>query len=361
MNSTIDTAKKAKNILVIKLRALGDTVISTAFLAELRKQYPQARITFLGPSKWISVLKSNPDVDERLVWDGDLSFIPRTLQFFKLSQIIRKQNFDLVLALHAGGTATKFAKVANAKVKVVHNHDLQKPNEDSDLPIPNKGRVQPAIQRDLDVIRALGLHPSPNPATKLRLTEAEKTQARAMIAKMGARTPILALGLGASRPTKIWPMEYYFDLAKKWNQMQGGSVFAFFSENERPLWEKLKGNQNAPWLFPVCESDIRTMMALLQQCRFFVGNDSGPKHLAAALGLPTLTLFGPEHPLEWHPYDQTKHGYIFTDNLACRTISVNGQPAWCGLEVCTIENHKCLRDWRPEQVWPRLQKLLDLW
>jgi len=81
---------------------------------------------------------------------------------------------------------------------------------------------------------------------------------------------------------------------------------------------------------------------MLSQLAVFAGNDSGPRHLAVAVGTPTVTLFGPEHPFEWHPYPEDRHPRFFVDNLPCRRDAMPGMPAWCGLHDCVAEAHKCM-------------------
>jgi ADP-heptose:LPS heptosyltransferase len=88
--------------------------------------------------------------------------------------------------------------------------------------------------------------------------------------------------------------------------------------------------------------ELRLLTAMLAQCTVFLGNDSGPRHLAVSVGVPTVTLFGPEHPFEWHPYPLDRHPRFFIEPLECRRDGAPGMPAWCGLNVCVEQAHRCM-------------------
>jgi ADP-heptose:LPS heptosyltransferase len=349
--------RAVERILVIKLRALGDTILTTAALGELRKAYPQARITCLAPEIWASALHHHPAVDELWSFDTRLKGWKKLWASLKTLIQIRRNKFDLVLGLHVGGTAEFFCRWSGAPLRLAHNHDLLRPNRVSDRPIPNKGKVQPIIQRDLDVLRALGVQPTAEAKPTLALTHDERAWATRELEKLQAPGPYLALGLGASRSTKIWPADFFAELATRWCKETGGSALCFYGPNEVLMFQAIKDRAaaNATQIVGISRK-VRESMALMSTCRTFFGNDSGPKHMAAALKIPTVTIFGPEHPLEWHPYDVTQHKYFFIDNLSCRTISVNGQPAWCGLDVCVEQKHRCMHEITVDTVWPTVAR-----
>ena len=95
---------------------------------------------------------------------------------------------------------------------------------------------------------------------------------------------------------------------------------------------------------------VRRLACALSAVRCYVGNDSGPKHLAVAVGVPTFTFFGPEDPGEWHPYPRAAHPVFFRPGLDCRRED-NGR--WCGLEECNLQGaarHRCMEELDPLDV-----------
>src|SRR5690606_1924829 len=153
--------------------------------------------------------------------------------------------------------------------------------------------------------------------------------------------------------TKRWPIERFAELSSMWVKTTRGSVLVFSGPGEAPLLETFKNQwpELPPMIQEISELSVRELAALFKVCHLLVGNDAGPRHLAAAVGTPTITLIGPEHPLEWHPYPVTRHPYLFIDHLPCRKDALPGFPPWCGLEVCTVEEHQCMRRITVQEVF----------
>jgi heptosyltransferase-2 len=103
--------------------------------------------------------------------------------------------------------------------------------------------------------------------------------------------------------------------------------------------------------------DIRRLAATLSEGAVYAGNDSGPRHLAVAVGTPTVTIFGPEDPLEWHPYPLERHPILFVKGLACRRDAAPGAPPWCGIRVCVLEGHRCMTGITPAEVLAKCQEV----
>ncbi len=238
--------------------------------------------------------------------------------------------------------------MTGASLRSVHFHGHTDANRHSTVEIAGKGTVKPAIERDMDAVRALGVDVASGAAMpSIVLREDEKAAARAWLDRGKLPQPLLTIGLGASRPTKSWPVERYAALATAWHARTGGGIVALAGPDESSLLQLFveslgTGDRRPPVL---CESrlSVRQLAAVLACARVHVGNDSGPKHLAIAVGTRTVTLFGPEHPLEWHPYPADLHPFLFVEGLPCRRDAHPGMPPWCGLQVCTEEKHKCMR------------------
>ena len=100
----------------------------------------------------------------------------------------------------------------------------------------------------------------------------------------------------------------------------------------------------------VIEESLENLPTALSGSQYYIGNDTGIKHLCVALKIPTLTLFGPEPPLEWHPYNPDDHPYLYKEPLACRTVKTH----YCGLSSC--ESMVCLNEFTPIEVLKRFQQ-----
>jgi ADP-heptose:LPS heptosyltransferase len=272
---------------------------------------------------------------------------------------LRKEKFDIALNFHASTSSASLALGSGAKTRSIHFHGHHHKNRFSTVTVPGKGILKPIIERDMDTIRALGIHVPAGRLPSVYLQPLEVQKAKEYITRLGLRAPLLGISLGASRPSKQWPMERYANLAIQWCQKQNGSVLVFSGPNEVELTQlflshlddlltstienpsdraKVRNRISTPPCHP-----LRELAALLSQISVLACNDSGPKHLAIAVNTPTVTLFGPEDPFEWHPYPLGEHPYLFKDQLACRKDAHPGMPAWCGISHCTEQEHRCMR------------------
>jgi ADP-heptose:LPS heptosyltransferase len=349
----------SRKILAIKLRAMGDTVLMTAPLAELRAAYPGAEIHAVVHKPWTSILEGHPAVDQILAYERHAEPTARAKALARMAFKLRKERYDIVVNFHASPSSSMLAFATGAPIRSVHFHGHRDKNRYSTVTIPGKGSLKPVIERDMDAIRALGLHVPAGRLPHIALQPSETEDARARLGRMGLEGPVLGLGLGASRPTKSWAIDRFAALAVEWCKAKpAGSVLAVASPAEEPrvhAFLRAIDDLLSATIPDVAERSkvrariaaenhlsVRQLSAVLGSLSVLAGNDSGPRHLAVAVGTPTVTLFGPEHPFEWHPYPTAEHPYFFVDNLACRRDADPGMPAWCGLHECVAEQHKCL-------------------
>jgi heptosyltransferase-2 len=167
-------------------------------------------------------------------------------------------------------------------------------------------------------------------------------------------------------------MDRFAALAIEWVKKKQGSVLAFAGPNEEPLIHHfLSAIDDLLSSVPSAESriltrakilttyqlNLRALAGVLSQVSVSIGNDSGNKHLAISVGTPTITLFGPEDPYEWHPYSPDQHPYFFIESLPCRREGDPGMPPWCGLSECIEEEHRCMRLIGVEPVLKAAQKM----
>lgn len=344
-------------ILAIKLRSFGDTVIWSASLRALADSFPNAEIQVLVSQEWMPLLSEQPGIHQLHSYQRRSSPAGRAKSIARLGLQLRKQKFDCVLNFHASPSSSLISFATAAATRSIHFHGHKDKNRYSTVEIPNKGLTQSIVERDLDTIRALGVNiPRDHYRPEIAVSAIEKENARAKLASLGIKTPILAIALGASRPTKMWPIDRYGQVAEKFLSKTHGSVITLGTKSEMGLIEKFSH------ITPIKQHSfidlpLREIAAILSHCHLMIGNDSGPRHLAAAVGVRTITLIGPEHPLEWHPYDTQRHPYFYIENLQCRRDALPGLPSWCALTECTSEGHVCMVRISTDQV---VSKLLEM-
>lgn len=365
-----------KKILAIKLRELGDTVLMTAPLTALRRRYPSAEIHVLVQTPWASVLESNPSIDKIWTYDRHEDVAAKAKAVARVAIQLRRQGFDCVANFHASTSSSTIAFATGAPVRAIHFHGHKDKNRYSTVEIPGKGALKPIIERDMDVARALGVEIAPGRLPELTLRPQEFVQGEDLLDQMKLSAPILGMGLGASRPTKSWPLEKFAEAAVMWARQANGSVLALCGPTEGLIglrFESLVNERLGALDLPATERlaisqrivvradlPLRMVAAVLRSIAVFLGNDSGLRHMAVALGTPTVTLFGPEHPFEWHPYPTDAHPYHFIEGLECRRDADPGMPAWCGLHDCVVEKHKCMTGLAVPEVLQSCRKTAGL-
>lgn len=333
---------------------MGDTILLTSALENLVRTRPDCKIWALVPGAFAPVLEGNPHLQE--VWLSEEGL-------FALRKKAKQIGFDGILYLHSSRGFSLLPHFLATGKKFFHVHD--------DEAEKRFGGKPNALEWDAFAFQEYfgeSSRPGVMPAPKVFLSAEEKKQAEGFWAPWGLQgKQIVFLGLGASRATKRWTPENFARFAFLCKERAG--LFPAFcigpGEEEESfasyvidclrvsgLRPKLGMEEKGDFLhlsgFP-----LRKLMIALSTVKAYVGNDSGPKHLAAALGIPTYTIFGPEDPREWHPYSLTEHPLFFTHGLACRT---EDQGRWCGIPECVKEQHRCMTSIEADSVYATFAK-----
>jgi ADP-heptose:LPS heptosyltransferase len=279
--------------------------------------------------------------------------------WFSLLPKIRREKFDHFIHLHASGRAKFFGSLTGARRKHYHfqNSETEKAY----------GKHPHALEWDGFFFRTIFGERIrlPAPVPRIYLTEREKEEGRRFWGNVDA-AKVVFLGLGASRPTKRWLPEHFARLAEllKDRRELVPAIVVGPGEEEQKFAGQVIDQLRARGLRPIAGFNgdfihhaglsVRYLFKDLSSEKAYAANDSGPKHIAAALGIPTVTVFGPEDPVEWHPYDLSLHPIFFLPALSCR-LEDNGR--WCGIPVCdenAPEKHRCMRDIDPLDVFGKV-------
>ncbi len=295
--------KSIKKILVIKLRDIGDIVLSTPVLKVLDHNCATPEIIYVLKKEYENFKYLLPYVKEVITYDKNDPF-----DFFRLIFKLRKYNFDIAVNLHATWRSAFITFLSGAKLRLVHNHSGRDYFTSVPLGITESSQKS-IIERDLDTLNPLKLDPITEEMKKTRLILNED-----YTRYIGDEDVSLTVGfgIGAKRPNKMWPKERFIETGRKLSE-EGYNIAVFCSKAEKPLGEIIvSGIGEKAKLYSGL--DFLRLGFFLNKLRIFIGNDSGPRHIAAALGVKTITLFGPENPVEWHPYKE-EDGHIKISHL----------------------------------------------
>ena len=323
-------------ILIFKNRALGDAIISLGAVQYLRKNMPDVEIIYGVPS-WVYPLFSKLETSADKVVPINLKDFSSWLEMYGTLKSFAP---DIILELFQSGRGKKFCSlyqmVNSQTIYYGNNHHL----DDGTYKKSN-------IQRDMDGIK----NHLPEIPTDSYLNFCPTVSLKDSVNK----TNTIIFGIVATRETKLWPIKHYHELANILvKNIPGINIKIPVSGNtfDQRLKRDFLSLGNISQV-SFLETSLEELPEEIAAAKAYIGNDTGIKHLAIALGLSSFSFFGPEPPVEWHPYDQEKHPYFYIEGLECRTRDAH----FCGLSTC--ESMVCLNQITAESVYTKISSKLQ--
>lgn len=300
------------NVLVIKLRYIGDVLLTTPFLRVLRQGFPDARITVLVNPGTEAVLRHNPDVNEVLCLPRT-GMVPQVRFWYGL----RARGFDCVVDFTDGDRSALIARVTGAGLRVGFNHEGHL-----------RGRLYShCVGAPYEAMHMIEYHAMAFPALGLPIREGEPIlplsgedheRARRILETLSlAEKPWVMIHPAARYWFKAWPADRFAALADVLYE-RGFQAVLVGSRDEHSVETEILHAAQRPLLSLVGKTSLLELASLMTHCRLFIGNDAGPMHMAAAVGCPVVALFGPSNPAVWGPRGQsTKTIYKGLDCREC--------------------------------------------
>ena len=329
----IQRASQLTNPQKIMVRAtnwIGDGVMSLPALEALRARFPTSEIV-LVTKPWVNELYWRlPAVNRQIVYKPASEHKgPRG--FWKFAQEIRDERFDAAFLLQNAFHAAWLAWCARVPVRVGYARDGRSALLTDAIEVPSPAAYGHQAYYYLQLLFRAGLIDKPEPVREIRLVldNTELAWGAKHLQKLGLGGPRFLVGLNPGAfygPAKRWLLSHYAQLADRLIGAFHADVLIFGSAAERPLAEEIARAMTHTPLILAGETSLRQLMALLAQCRLVVSNDSGPMHLAAALGLPLVAIFGSTNERATGPI--SLRARIVKRPVACSP---------CGLRECSID------------------------
>ena len=304
-----------KKILVFSFSFVGDAVLSTSVIQPLRRHFSDAHITFLVGPRAFDLLATDPNIDAALVYDnrGEHAGWKGRLRLIKT---LRRAKFDLVVNLRDSLTARCIGAEHWGMVRGESNRH--------------------AVTRYLDVLQRHGVDTT-DASPRLGLTEAEDTAAHRFLADVGLTAERLLIGIhpGGNWAYKLWDAENYALAANALRKEQNAAILLFAGPNERELQAQVANIMDIPPILVQTEN-LRHLAALISACDVYIGNDTGPMHIAAAVDTPVVALFGSTNHIRSGPYGK-KHTVVQSGiDLGCNPCHPGRNPGGCGAGSCEV-------------------------
>ena len=304
-----------KKILVFSFSFIGDAVLSSTVIHPLRQHFPNSHITFLVGPHAANLFTNDPQLNATLVYDNrgqHQGFYGR----LKLIKSLRSQKFDLVVNLRD----SLIARCIGAEHWGLVRGD----------------RNRHAVKRYLDVLANYGVDIT-NEHPHLHLTEAELTEAQHLLteAEINSENLIIAIHPGGNWQYKLWSAKKYAELADLLTEKYDATILLFAGPNERKLQSQVADLMNSQPII-IDTDNLREVAALIASCNIYIGNDTGPMHIASAVGTPVIALFGSTNHIRSGPYGD-KHTVVQSGiELGCNPCHPGRHPGGCGAGSCAV-------------------------
>ncbi len=337
-----------KKFLLIKVSSLGDVLHALPALALLRANHPSAFIAWLVEEPYKGLLYNNPDIDE--VITIRTRYWRKNWTLKTLSEIrdaiarLRKHRFDVAFDLQGLIKTGLIAFLSGAALRLGLNR--KNCREPLNALFTNKkasfvGKGTNIVDINLNLIRlAGGDEPVPQPH-RLEVPEEIQVKVDGFFRENPALSakPIVAINPGAGFPTKLWKMDRFANLADRIAREQGLNILLAWGPDEKPMAEKIADLMTEKsWIAP--KTSIQESIALFRPAVLMISCDSGPLHLCAAMGIPTVSIFGPTDPARNGPYGSNHQ-------VVCKE-----QPcSFCWKKSCGIETHDCMEQIEVDEVF----------
>jgi heptosyltransferase I len=294
----IDFPSPPQRILLIKPSAVGDVVHTLPILNLLRKRWPAAKISWLLTPLCAGLLDGHPQLDEVILFKRSRYaaswYDPTALsELFDLQRELRAKQFDLVIDLQGLFRSGWLTKQTKAPIRIGFTNAREFAWLAYTHKVPVENVEQHAIDRYLLITDLLGCLREP-----VQFVFATDDTDRRVAAGLSAGVDRFALLFpGTNWETKRWPIQYFAALVEPLEKQFGLKCLVGGSPTEVALANQIRGATNLAG-----KTNLRQLTALIERAALVISNDSGPMHIAAALGKPLISLFGPTNPIRTGPY-----------------------------------------------------------
>lgn len=344
-------------ILVIRLRSLGDVVLNTPILENLKLNFPDSHLTVLLEAPFGEALQGNPFIDEIIVRDrkrislgNGLFTLWEELNFFL---DLRRAHFHLALDFHGGPRSASIAFLSGARWKMGHRNSPRRWAYNLLVDTPYTGVRVHTVKEQLSKLEFLGLKTTET-APRIWVSQEEKEGMLLGLEKAGIRrgAPYAVIHPGVAKRHQRWQPEKMARIADHIQKMLGLKVVFSSTKEQIPQVKEVVDLMKSSAISLAGKTNIRELMALFSSARFLVCHNGGQMHLSAAVGTPVFALFGPSTPKIFGPVG--KDHRIFYKSLSCSPCAPRPE-----FEICRRGEPKCKAEIQAEEVINSIDEFME--
>lgn len=331
-------------ILLIKPSSLGDIVHALPVVSVLKEQWPTAHVTWLVKRQWADLVERAEGVDR--VWPVDTT----ARDWVRQVRALRHECFDLAIDLQGLFRSGALAGLCGAPRRIGFANGREGSPWFYTQLVRVPQREMHAVDRYLLVAEALGACLESPPQFRFKIAESDMAVVRSTFQSHGVLLdrPWVAMHVSARWPTKRWPLGSFAAVIDQLDQEGLGPAVLIGSSDDRHDVDQLRALTKGAFVDLTGAVPLGCLPALLSKATVLVTNDSGPMHVAAALGTPVVAMFGPTSAVRTGPYGPGH--YVLTAQVPCSP---------CFSRVCRhVPELECLNLIKPNEVVEAAHRLL---
>ena len=332
--------KNAKRIPAVRYRFIRDTILTVPFLRNLRQACPQAVIDVLVGPQSGSVLENCPYINELIVFDTTRfhkydSGKGKAKSFWHYAWMLRKKKYDCVFVLKRSLSSGFLTWFTGAPVRIGYA------TEGRNFLLTHPVKWNKDIHEVDSLLQVLEASGATITDKKLEawVSLDEKAHVEELIPELNNSAMKVLIHAAAAHPDKMYPAESWLQILKELKEKFSATFYFSGAERDVQLNNDLISGAQVTSVNAAGKLTLRESMALYAQMQLAICVDSGPAHLCAAAGVPTIAIFGPTDPNRWRPYG-TQHQAVFDKSINCPACS----------QGKTLTRHDCLTLLHPNKV-----------
>jgi heptosyltransferase-2/heptosyltransferase-3 len=347
--------KTSKRIIVMDLLYLGDLLFAHPFFEGLRKLFPEARIDLVANSNFSELMRVNPNLDH--VYSYNKSW--RAARSYKFAKKLRMNNYQLGINIQGNWRTALLLKLISPEKSIGYggrgrglflDEVVEKDNSshmiELYLKFLNQMQQSQLLAKNFE-IQKHKFDSKEDYFPVLRIDETYNQSAARKIKNIGLSDKFIVLNTGGSWKTKRWPEEYFAEVANL--LIERGYKILFVggpSDTERVSYI-INKIENRNMIYNLSgKTSLLELAAILKRASLVISGDTGPVHVAAAVGTNTAAIFGPSDETKYAPRGKAKNILIKNAGLNCRP---------CGEHECPLDHFKCMRELSPDLVVDRIE------
>jgi heptosyltransferase-2 len=336
-----------KNIIVRMPNWLGDLVMATPVLKDIRNHWPKAKITAMCQSNVGALLKNDPHIDELFIFKRPSGWLHRQ-HYRDILTPLRHGNYDLGILLTNSFSSAWWFRLGNVKNRIGYADHWRSFLLDIAVPYPSNKKELHQVVIYKKLLEPLGI-PVSDTLPEIYLSRDEKIEARSLLKSYGVeeKTKLIGVNPGAAYGSaKCWLPERFEEVTLRLLKDPDLFVVYFGDSAGVSLIKRICDKMPDRVINLAGKTNLRQLIALIERCQVFLTNDSGPMHIAAALKIPLLALFGSTSDVATGPY---KTGTIIHKHVSCSP---------CYQRTCPID-FRCMKNISSDEVYRQLLSIMN--